>query len=76
MITKSLKEPIEHVANWLLEDQNELAEYARKIEARQNRFYTMSDEERSAVARGLAAADRGDFVADELVAEADRRHGR
>ena len=76
MITKPLKELIEHAANWPLEDQNELAEYAREIEARRTGLYTMSDEERAAVARGLEAADRDDFVADELVAEADRRHGR
>ena len=58
MITRSLKELIEHAANWPLEDQNELAEYAREIEARRTRFYTMSDEERAALARGLAAANR------------------
>ena len=76
MITKPLQELIEHVANWPLEDQNALAEYAREIEARRTGIYTMSDEERAAVARGLAEADRGEFVADELVADADRRHGR
>jgi len=34
----------------------------------------MSDDERSAVVKGLAEADRGEFVSDELVAEADKRH--
>ncbi len=58
------------------EDQDKLAEYAREIEARRTGIYTMSDDERLAVARGLAEADRGEFVADELVAEADKRHGR
>jgi hypothetical protein len=76
MITKPLKELIEHAANWPLEDQHELAEYAREVEARRTGIYTMSDDERVAAARGLASADRGDFVADELVAEADKRHER
>ena len=36
----------------------------------------MSDEEREAVRRGLAEADRGEFVSDEAVAEADKRHAQ
>jgi predicted transcriptional regulator len=76
MTTKALKEVLEHAATWPVEDQDELAEYAREIEARRTGIYTMSDDERAAVAKGLAEADRGEFVADELVAEADKRHGR
>jgi predicted transcriptional regulator len=34
----------------------------------------MSDDERAAVGKGLAEADRGEFVSDELIAEADKRH--
>ena len=34
----------------------------------------MSDGERAAVSKGLAEADRGEFVSDELVANADKRH--
>jgi predicted transcriptional regulator len=76
MTTEALKDIIEHAASWPLEDQRELAEYAREIEARRTGLYKMSDDERAAVAKGLASADRGDFVAEELVAEADKRHGR
>ena len=76
MTTKALKEMLEHAATWPVEDQNELAEYAREIEARRTGVYTMSDDERAAVGRGLAEADRGEFVADETVAEADKRHQR
>ncbi len=72
----TLKDIIEHAATWPREDQEKLAEYAREIEARRTGIYTMSDDERSAVAKGLAEADRGEFVADELVAEADKRHER
>ncbi len=65
---------IEHAETWPQADQEELAEYAREIEARRTGVYTMSDDERAAVGKGLAEADRGEFVSDELVAEADKRH--
>jgi hypothetical protein len=76
MTTKMLKDLIEHAATWPREDQDELAEYAREIEARRTGIYTMSDDERVSVAKGMAQADRGEFVPDELLAEADKRHGR
>ena len=71
MTTKSLKDVLEHAATWPVEDQNELAEYAREIEARRTGLYIMSDDERAAVGKGLAEADRGEFVADDVVEEAD-----
>ncbi|HVQ67839.1 MAG TPA: hypothetical protein VMT08_10085 [Bradyrhizobium sp.] len=74
-MNKLLKEMIEHAETWPREDQEELAEYAREIEARRTGLYTMSDDERAAVGKGLAEADRGEFVSDELIAEADKRHG-
>ena len=73
-MNKTLREVLEHAATWPREDQEELAEFAREIEARRTGTYTMSDEERIAVGRGLAEADRGEFVSDEKVAEADKRH--
>jgi hypothetical protein len=73
-MNKLLKEVIEHAENWPLEDQQELAEYAREIEARRTGVYTMSDQERVAVRKGLAEADQGQFVSEERVAEADKRH--
>ena len=76
MTTKALKEVLEHAATWPVEDQNDLAEYAREIEARRTGVYTMSDDERAAVGRGLTEADRSEFVADEVIAEADKRHQR
>ena len=66
---------MEYAATWPREDQEELVEYAREIEARRSGIYTMSDDERISVAKGMAQADRGEFVSDELVAEADKRHG-
>ena len=73
-MNRILKEMLEHAESWPLEDQQELAEYAREIEARRTGIYTMSDDERAAVAMGLAEADRGEFVPDEIIAEADKRH--
>jgi hypothetical protein len=73
-MNKTLREVLEHAATWPREDQDELAEYAREIEARRTGIYTMSDEERIAVRRGLAEADRGEFVSDDRLAEADKRH--
>jgi predicted transcriptional regulator len=73
-MNKILKEVIEHAETWPQEDQEELAEYAREIEARRTGVYTMSDDERAAVQRGLAEADRGEFVPDEVITEADKRH--
>ena len=75
MSTKTLKDVLEHAATWPREDQDELAEFAREIEARRTGIYTMSDDERISVGKGLAEADRGEFAPDELVAEADKRHG-
>ena len=68
------KRLLEQVESWPQEDQDELAEYAREIEARRTGVYAMTDVERAAVGRGLAQADRGEFVPDDVVAEADKRH--
>ena len=76
MVTKVLREVIEQAETWPPEDQEALAEYAREIQARRTGVYMMSDDERAAVRRGLAQADRGEFVSDEIVAEADKRHDR
>ncbi len=73
-MNRLLKEVFEHAEAWPQEDQEELAEYAREIEARRTGIYTMSDDERTAVGKGLAEAGRGEFVSEELVAEADKRH--
>jgi len=74
MITKVLKDVIEQAETWPRPDQEELAEYAREIQTRWAGVYMMSDDERATVRRGLAQADRAEFVADEVVAEADKRH--
>ena len=74
-MVKALEDLLKTAEKWPREDQEELAEYAREIEARRTGLYTMSDEERSAVREGLAQAMRGEFVPDDVVARADKRHG-
>jgi hypothetical protein len=76
MITKTLRDVLAHAETWPREDQDELAEYAREIEARRTGVYTMSDDERAAVEKRAAEADQGKFISDEAVAEADKRHDR
>ena len=73
-MSPSTKRLLEQVESWPEEDQEELAEFAREIEARRSGIYTMSDDERAAVRRGLAEADRGEFVPDDVIAKADKRH--
>ena len=44
---------LESARSWPEADREELAEYAREIEARRTGVYVMSDEERRAVAEAL-----------------------
>jgi hypothetical protein len=74
MMIKTLRDALQLAESWPEEDQKELAEHVREIEARRAGVYMMSDDERAAVCKGLAEADRGDFVPDKVIAEADTRH--
>jgi len=56
---------LESVRSWPQQDQDELVELAREIEARRTGVYVMSDEERAAVREGLSQARRGEFVLDD-----------
>lgn len=74
-MTSKLKEMFEHVETWPEEDQAELAEYAREIQARRDGVYLMTDEERVAVAEGLEQAKRGEFVPDDKMRAFWKLHG-
>jgi predicted transcriptional regulator len=63
----SVKDILRKVESWPEEDQEELAEVARIIEARRTGVYRLSDEERAAVREGMAAAHRGDFAPDDEI---------
>ena len=65
------KEILRQAAAWPQEDQEELAELAREIEARRTGVYVLSDEERAAIAK----ARSGGFASDEEVAAFWKRAG-
>ena len=48
-MNKLLKEMIEHAETWPREDQEELAEYARELEARRSGVYHATPEELAAI---------------------------
>jgi len=58
---------LDRIADWPEEAQAELMQAVADIEARHTGVYRMSDDERAAVLEGLAQADRGEFVPDEVV---------
>ena len=59
------KDILKRVENWPENDQNELAELAREIEARRTGVYEPSEEEEAAIREGLAQLDRGEWVSEE-----------
>ncbi len=46
-----------------------------RSEARRTGVYVVSDEEWADLQEGIAQADRREFVPDDVVAKADKRHG-
>jgi hypothetical protein len=59
---------LERVASWPEEDQEELAEVAREIEARRKGVYRLSEAERQGIEKGLRAMREGRYASDERVA--------
>jgi len=72
-MNQAVKHLLEEVASWPEEDQEELVQYAREIEARRTGVYRMSDEEQKGVKRGLEAMRNGEFATDEQVAAIFRK---
>jgi predicted transcriptional regulator len=75
-MTTGTKKLFEKIQSWPPEDQEELVEVAREIEARRTGLYLLSDEERFAVREGLDAAKHGEFAPDEEMEEFYRLHRR
>jgi predicted transcriptional regulator len=65
MTKEQINAVLESVRSWPQQDQEELVELAREIEARRSGVYVMTDEERAAVQEGLDQARRGEFVPDD-----------
>jgi hypothetical protein len=70
-MTQGTKEILRRVEHWPQEDQDELAEVAREIEARRTGVYVLSDDER----RALDEARRSGVASDEDVAAFWKRYG-
>jgi predicted transcriptional regulator len=68
MMTALTKKLLEEVETWPLEDQEELAQYAREIRGRRTGVYELSEEERVGIERGLADMRAGRFATDEQIA--------
>ena len=61
------KKLLDQVASWPEEDQEELAEYAREIEARRTGVYHASPEELEAIDEALGQVARGEMSSREEV---------
>ena len=72
MVAKILKDMIEQAETWPLEDQQQLAEFAREIAARRTGVYHATPEELKAIDE----ADRGGVATDEEVEAAFRTFRR
>jgi predicted transcriptional regulator len=75
-MSPGMKTLLERVESWPEEDQEELAEIAREIEARRSGIYRLSDDERAAVRAGLEESGRGDFVSEAEMEEFYQLHRR
>jgi predicted transcriptional regulator len=73
-MNKLVENLLDRVADWPEDAQQELVEAAADIEARHFGVYPLSEDERAAVQEGLAQADRGEFVPDDVVAAYFAKH--
>jgi hypothetical protein len=71
MTREQIDSVLEKVRSWPQEDQEELAECIREIEARRTGVYALNDEEREAIAK----ARREPFVSDDDVRAFWKRRG-
>jgi hypothetical protein len=75
-MTPLAKNLLDRVASWPDEDVAELEELAREIEARRTGVYVISEAEWADLQEPLRQADRKEFVSDEDIERANKRHGR
>ncbi|MEA2939441.1 MAG: hypothetical protein QOC56_2945 [Alphaproteobacteria bacterium] len=71
-MSPAIKELLQHVASWPEEDQEELAEVARDIEARRTGVYRATAEE----LKSLDDADRSGIASEQDVEDAFRSFRR
>jgi hypothetical protein len=73
-MSPTVKDILRKAEAWPEEDQQELADLARLIEARRTGTFRLTEDERVAVREGMAAAARGDFAPDDEIEEFYRLH--
>jgi hypothetical protein len=66
-MTPKTQKLLEQVQSWPEEDQDELAEYARDIEARRSGVYRATAEELQAIDEAIAELDRGEVASEAEV---------
>jgi len=71
---KLLEEAITKVRELPDEDQEAVAAVMLSMAGADAPVVRLSDQTRAAIREGIAQAERGEFVSDEVVAEADKRH--
>ncbi len=67
-MSQAAKDILRRVEDWPQEDQEELVELAREIEARRSGVYRLSDDERAVIAESSADVRAGRFATDEQIA--------
>jgi len=70
-MNRQTKDILGQVNSWPEEDQAELAELAREIEARRTGVYVLSEDEKAAI----ADSRKGGFASDQEVVAFWKRHG-
>ncbi|MDP2296039.1 MAG: hypothetical protein Q8M24_11330 [Pseudolabrys sp.] len=73
-MNKIVESILDRVAGWPEEAQAELMQAVADIEAKHLGIYHLTDDERAAVREGLTQADRGEYVADDVVAAYFKKH--
>jgi hypothetical protein len=71
MTKEQINAVLEGVRSWPQEDQEELAELAREIEARRTGVYVLSEDERAAIDE----AERSGMASEEEIERFWKRHG-
>ena len=74
-MTKLLDEAVEAVRRLPSDDQDDIARAMMQLAGSDHTPVALSPEEREAIARSKAAADRGEFATDEQVRAVWAKHG-
>ncbi len=74
-MTKLLDDAIAKVRGLAEEDRDAIAIAVLSMTAADASTFLIGPETRDAIREELAQAERGEFVDDDVIAEADKRHG-